>query len=446
MRKQVQRSGRGAARGYRRSRTISRRPQRPQRQGGRAARGSVYRPSGLKKVIGAALAALLVLAGAVYYGVVFKDAPTIVDVARHIVYTAPTGNASALSLPNSVKFDLQKVGLAHEKVSVTRIEGDGSSSTTVVDLTARTGDSPSDPPISVDTRALPKINDKIAAIESSLNTPATSGAQSLYTGLTRTDFTNVPTIIVSTGIDLSAPVDFRSLAWSVPTAEIVDRVKQAGVQPALHGPVTFVTVPTAGAQPQLGQAEKDYRNKTWRDLLLAAGATSVTFIDPDITSTAVAGPAAAPVATLGMPGTPIKPVSPSNDPTSITCVIPGSYFVINTPTLLNSDQTVKDLHDCVTKAVTSGATFKIDGWTSFEGPLTADGKPAVDSPSNRTLSQQRVDAIATLLTTKFGVTEAAITAKVAHGNTDQPYPGDPRSEKNRTVRITYIIPRSTPTR
>jgi len=222
-------------------------------------------------------------------------------------------------------------------------------------------------------------------------------------------------------------------------------VKKAGIQPALHGPVTFVTVPTAGSQPQLGQAEKDYRNNTWRDLLLAAGATSVSFIDPDSTTTAVAGPAAAPVATLGMPGTPIKPVTPPHDPKTVTCTIPGSYFVVNTPTLLNPDQTVKDLNDCVTKALTAGATFTLDGWTSYEGPLTSDGKPAVDSPSNRTLSQQRVDAITTLLTTKFGVKEQAITAKVSHGNTDQPYPSDPRSEKNRTVRITYILPGTTPT-
>lgn len=438
------RRGRKAAMRHRRSRTRSHRSQMQRSRGGRPARGSMSRVSGLT-VIGAALATLLVLAGAAYYRGVFKDGPSIVDVVRHIVYTAPTGNASGLSLPSSVKVDLQRVGLEHEKVAVTRIEGDGSSSTTVVDLTARTGSSPSDPPITVDTRALPKINDKIAAIEESLNTPATSGSQSLYTGLTRTDFTGVPIIIVSTGIDLAAPVDFRSLAWSVPAAEIVDRVKKAGVQPALHGPVTFVTVPTAGAQPQLGQAEKDYRNNTWRDLLMSAGATSVSFIDPAITTTAVAGPAAAPVSTLGMPGTPIKPVTHPSDPTTVTCTIPGSYFVVNTPMLLNPDQTVKDLSGCVTKALSAGATFKLDGWTSYEGPLTPDGKPAVDSPSNRTLSRQRVDAIATLLTTKFGVKESAITAKVPHGNTDQPYPSDPRSEKNRTVQITYILSRSTPT-
>jgi hypothetical protein len=437
--------GRGRA-PQRRARTTSRRPEPRRVRGGRPVRrGQTGSRFSTPTMIAATAAVLAILAGVGYAAGIFKGVNDVVDVVRHIVYTAPTGNASGLSLPSSVKADLQKIGLAHEKVAITRIEGDGSSSTTIVDLTARTGDSPSDPPITVDTRALPKINDKIAGIETSLNTPATNGSQSLYTGLTRTDFTSVPTIIISTGLDLAAPVDFRSLAWSVPAAEIVDRVKKAGIQPALHGPVTFVTVPTAGSQPQLGQAEKDYRNNTWRDLLLAAGATSVSFIDPDSTTTAVAGPAAAPVATLGMPGTPIKPVTPPHDPKTVTCTIPGSYFVVNTPTLLNPDQTVKDLNDCVTKALTAGATFTLDGWTSYEGPLTSDGKPAVDSPSNRTLSQQRVDAITTLLTTKFGVKEQAITAKVSHGNTDQPYPSDPRSEKNRTVRITYILPGTTPT-
>jgi len=143
-------------------------------------------------MIAATAAVLAILAGVGYAAGIFKGVNDVVDVVRHIVYTAPTGNASGLSLPSSVKADLQKIGLAHEKVAITRIEGDGSSSTTIVDLTARTGDSPSDPPITVDTRALPKINDKIAGIETSLNTPATNGSQSLYTGLTRTDFTSVP--------------------------------------------------------------------------------------------------------------------------------------------------------------------------------------------------------------------------------------------------------------
>jgi len=388
----------------------------------------------------AVVAAVAVLGGVGYAAGAFKGVADVVDVVRHIVYTAPTANASAIALPASVKADLQKVGLAHEKVALTRIDSDGASSTTVMDMTARTGDSPSDAPITVDSRALPKIDDKIASIEAALNTPATTGTQSLYTGLTRTDFTKVPTIVVSTGIDLVAPVDFRSLAWSVQPAEIVASVKKAGVQPALHGPVTFVTVPTSGTQPQLGQAEKNYRNNTWRELLTAAGATSVTFIDPETAAPTSTGPVAAPVPTLGMPGTPIKTIAPPDDPEALTCDIPGSYFVVNTPTLIDPDQTVKDLNDCVNQALAAGATFKLDGWTSYEGPLDTAGKPAVDSPSNRTLSQQRVDAIAALLAKSFGVASSTITGKFAHGNTDQPYPGDPRSEKNRTVRITYTLP------
>lgn len=423
-----------------RARTTSRRPQPRRVRGGRPVRRGQSGSRLSAPMIVAAVVTLAILAGVGYAAGIFKGGTDVVDVVRHIVYTAPTGNAAAISLPASVKADLERVGLAREKVAVTRVDGDGSASTTVVDLTARTGDSPSDPPITVESRALPKINEKIAAIEATLNTPATSASQSLYTGLTRTEFTTVPTIIVSSGIDLADPVDFRSLAWSTPAAEIITKVKKAGVLPAMHGPVTFVTVPTTGAQPQLGQEEKDYRNDTWRDVLIAAGATSVTFVDPETVTPVAVGPAAAPVTTLGMPGTPIRPVTPPDDPASVTCSIPGSYFVVNTPTLIDADQTVKDLTGCVTRAVKARAQFKLDGWTSYEGPLTADGKPAEDSRANRTLSQQRVDAIATLLIVKFGVNPLAITQKVAHGNTDQPYSHDPRSEKNRTVRITYTVP------
>lgn len=387
----------------------------------------------------AAAAVVAILAGVGYAAGVFKGVVDVVDVVRHIVYTAPTGNASAISLPASVKVDLRSVGLAHKKVALTRIDSDGTSSTTVTDLTARTGGSPTDPPITVASRALPKIDDKITSIEAAVNTPAKSGAQALYTGLTRTDFANVPVIIVSTGIDLAAPVDFRSLRWSVPAKDIVARVEKAGVQPALRGPVTFITVPTSGAQPQLGQAEKDYRNSTWRGLLTSAGASSVTFIDPE-SATAATGPKAAPVPTLGMPGTPIEPVTPRGNPKAVTCEVPGSYFVFNSPRLIDADQTVKDLRNCVTKAVVANATFKLDGWSSYEGPLTADGKPATNTVANRSLSLQRVDAIANLLETEFDVPTSAITSKVAHGNADQPYADDPRSAKNRTVQITYMLP------
>ncbi len=63
-------------------------------------------------------------------------------------------------------------------------------------------------------------------------------------------------IIISSGLDLADPDNFRSMQWKVPSADVVADMKNADDQPALHGPVTFVLVPVAGTQPQLGQAQK----------------------------------------------------------------------------------------------------------------------------------------------------------------------------------------------
>ena len=65
-------------------------------------------------------------------------------------------------------------------------------------------------------------------------------------------------------------------------------MKKAGALPALHSPVTFVLVPTAGPQLQLGQAQKNYLKAVWTSLLTAAGATSVKFIDATGTASSVA--------------------------------------------------------------------------------------------------------------------------------------------------------------
>ena len=63
-------------------------------------------------------------------------------------------------------------------------------------------------------------------------------------------------IIVSSGLDLSNPDNFRSMQWSVPAAEIVAEVKSSDDLPALHGPVIFVLVPTAGGQPRSGSSRR----------------------------------------------------------------------------------------------------------------------------------------------------------------------------------------------
>ena len=92
--------------------------------------------------------------------------------------------------------------------------------------------------------------------------------------------------IISSGLDLANPDNFRTLNWVVPPAVVVADVKKAEALPPLHSPVTFVLVPTAGPQQQLGQARTDYLEAIWTDLLKAAGATSVTFIDATGTTAA----------------------------------------------------------------------------------------------------------------------------------------------------------------
>jgi hypothetical protein len=328
--------------------------------------------------------------------------------------------------------------LAHQKVALTRVDSTGQTATSIIDLTPRTGDSPNDPVLKVEDRAIPVIEAKIATLETTINSSsATTGDRALYTGLTKIDFTSVPTTIISSGLDLASPDNFRDLNWSIPPQEVVANVKKADAQAALRGPVTFVVVPTTGAQAQLGQAQKEYRNTVWTALLTSAGATSVTFLDATGTATSSSTPAPT-VPVPDMPGTPIPPLKSATDPKKVTCTLSASYFVVNTPILIDTGKTKADLTTCVKDALAAKATFALDGWTSYVGPLDAAGKPAIDSPENRALSDSRVNTIAALLTDEFGVPPASITNRAGHGNTDQPDP-DPSSEKNRVVVITYTV-------
>jgi transposase InsO family protein len=122
-----------------------------------------------------------------------------------------------------------------------------------------------------------------------------------------------------------------------------------------------------------------------------------------------------------------------------TCTVPASYFMFNTAELVDPVLTAVDLTPCIKAAIAAHATFALDGWTSYEGPLNANGKPAIDYPYNRTLSKARVQAIANLLVKYLGVPRAAITHLAGHGNVNQPYPTTPRSSKNRVVIIRFTI-------
>jgi hypothetical protein len=424
-------------------------PRRPTRIPGRPrVRRSTSRRSGptghrhgthqlsLSKVLTAAVLIAVLGVGAYLLGA-FKSISETNAVSLQLVYSALTTNESGVALPATVKNDLLQIGLAHQRIALTRVDSTGEVTTTVIDLTPRTGDSPKDPVLKVTDRAVPAIDAKIAGIEKTINSsPATTGNRALYTGLTKIDFTNVPVTIISSGIDLANPDNFRDLNWTVPAQDVLANVKKAGALAALHGPVTFVVVPTAGSQPQLSQAQKNYRQTVWTSVLIGSGATSVTFIDADGTVASSSTPAPA-VPVPGMPGTPIQPVGNRANPKTATCTVPATYFFVNTPKLIDPLKTKQDLTTCVKDALAAGATFTLDGWTSYEGTLTSAGKPAIDDPGNRKLSDARVQAIADLLVNDLGVPRSKITHLTGHGNVDQPNP-DPRSAENRVVVISYI--------
>ena len=266
-----------------------------------------------KAVMGAIVAAAVVLAGVGYLvthlGIRAAGAGTggAGSVARQFIYTARTANDAPITLPDAVINNLLQIGLAHQSIALTRVDPTGNVSTSFIDMTPRTGNSSSDPVIEVPGLALPKIDAKISDVETAINSPAaTGGGQALYAGLTRTDFTAAPVTIISSGLDLANPDNFRDLRWSVPAEEVVANVRKAGALPAVHDPVTFVIVPTAGPQPQLGHFQKNYLESVWRALLTAAGASSVKFIDANSTTASSGGPSAPIVPVPGLPGTPIS--------------------------------------------------------------------------------------------------------------------------------------------
>jgi hypothetical protein len=381
-----------------------------------------------------------VLAGAGYlvahHGIAVAATRPAGTVARQFIYTARTANDAAITLPDDVKDDLRQIGLAHQSIALTRVDSAGTVSTSYIDMTPRTGNSSTDPALKVTDRAVAVIDAKISTIEKTINSPATGGGRALYAGLTRIDFTGAPVTIISSGIDLADPDNFRSLNWDVPAKDVEVNVKKSGALPALHSPVTFVIVPTASPQPQLGQAQKNYRNNIWTALLTAAGATSVRFIDAIGTTPSPAAPSAPTVPVPGLPGTPIPPVPTGKN--TVTCTVSAGYFTFNTAKLIDAATTRQNLTPCINAALAAHATFALDGWTSYEGPLTATGKPAFDYAYNRELSEARVQVIANLLVNDLGVRSSAITHVIGHGNVNQPDP-DPRSPANRVVVITYTV-------
>jgi hypothetical protein len=364
------------------------------------------------------------------------NVPNDVPAAAQLVYTERTVNDAAVTLPGAVHSELYQIGQKGQSIQVTKVGFTGRIFTSRIDMTPRTGNSSTAPKLLVGVG--PALNAKISGIEGTINSsPAgATGGRALFAGLTKIDFTRAPLTIISSGLDLANPDNFRSLNWSLPARELVAEMKNDHDLPALHGPVTFVLVPTAGAQPQLGQAQKTYLKDVWTSLLTASGATSVRFIDAISTPNGSPAPNAPIVRVPGLPSTPISPVNEGHN--KVTCTVPASRFIFNTPELADPAQTERDLTPCIQAALAAHASFALDGWTSYEGPLSANGEPAVHYPFNRQLSQNRVRTIESLLVNDLEVPQSEITRTIGHGDFDQPYP-DPSSPQNRVVIITYTV-------
>ncbi len=239
-------------------------------------------------VTGAVAAVIGVLAGG--FGPLIRDlaghanstvANSAGSVANQIIYTARTANDAAITLPGAVQQNLLQAGLNHQSIKLVQVGYTSDVSVSYIDMTPRAGNSTTDPPLRVSGRAVPAIDAKISGIQTAVNSPpgTADGGRVLFAGLAKITFTDAPVTIISSGLDLANPDNFRTLNWSVSPTAVVANVKKTWDLPALHGPVTFVLVPTAGAQQQLGQTQKDYIKATWTALLKASGATSVTFID-----------------------------------------------------------------------------------------------------------------------------------------------------------------------
>jgi outer membrane protein OmpA-like peptidoglycan-associated protein len=213
----------------------------------------------------------------------------------------------------------------------------------------------------------------------------------------------------------------------------VAKVKASGeVADLQQNSLTFVMVPAAGAQTQLRAAQRNYlREQLWSPLLAASNAGPVSFIEAVGQQSAVDVPAP-PVPLPNLPGTPVRPMHHPSEPRTTVCNLATStYFVVNQATLVDRAQTKSDLKRCV-RRITENTKVTLDAWTSYDGPLAADGTPIRNNGVQ--LSKKRCAVIADLLI-RMGVPAKQIVRQAGHGNADQPNPKHPSSATNRVVKI-----------
>lgn len=362
------------------------------------------------------------------------------DVAMTIVYTAPTANSSAYTVDPATTEALTVIGQDHRSVRLVRVDGDGSVSTDVIDLTPRVSPDEDSDVLKVPARADEAIQRSIDGIERRINeTAATAPGHALLTGLTTLNLDpSIPLTIVSTGLDTTDPADFRRLAFDVAPTDLVTALESAGELPALPGAdVTFVMLRPAGPQAPLRQPHQTYVTRVWQELLTAAGASRVEFVTPD-PAPAAARQEADTVPIPAAPGTPVRPEevatntvsSPTPTRTSTCRLASATFFEPDRATLLDRAATLQALQSCVAQ-VRAATVVDVEGHTA-----TVNGGP--NSPAAVALSLQRAQVVAELLV-ELGVGQDQITRIHGSGNANPPYP-DPEDPRNRCVVVTFTTP------
>lgn len=378
----------------------------------------------------AIVVAVLMTAGIVIPQVV-EAQPTVASV---VVYVPPDAQSARATIPNEMVDALTDIANDHDSIMAVRVEGDGSVTSSTVDLTPRTS---SGEVLKVPERISEAIQASIAALVEEINRPSPDTKnRALYQGLLQARIpANTPVWVLAPGIDTAAPVDARDLAWEVPVDDVIETVNAAEAVPDMEGAtVTFIMAAPAGQQ-QIRAVQTEYLHGLWTGLLKNAGASSVTFID--MPPGEPGSDQNVPVVPLpDLPGTPV-PVEPDPvEPEVIHCTVKTSAgFVPDHDTLLDEDAVRASLADCVAR-MTPGSQVHLDGWVAYFGEIGPDGKPTTEGDVG--LSQRRCDRIKALLV-DMGVPEDAITTK-GWGAVNQPNPEHPTSQDNRVVVITVTPP------
>jgi len=392
------------------------------------------------RTVGLIAVGVLALGGIVTAGVLApKVVSTSSTVVAAIIYQTSDDETTAYSMPAEVKHDLAQYAADGDSVLVVRIDGDCKVTTNTVDLTPRTS---SGEVLNVPSKIDAAIAQKIADLETDTNTP-TPGTTSrcIYVGLLSARIPhNIPVYLFTNGIDLTAPVDFRDLAWQTTPEQLIKVVNDAKVVPDLKGTDVELVLAAPTGDQGMRATETEYLHTIWSALLTNAGATSVSFVD------GMPGDAAStdrtPVVPLpGLPTTPIAPVPDPKEPEVYSCTLDGAtaYFVVNTPRFIDAGAVKAALADCVSR-ISPGSTIDIESWVSYEGPLDANGNPTNPrDPADVELSSARSAATRDLMIS-MGVDPSMFTSVVGNAATNLPHPEAPRSPLNRVSIITVHPP------